>query len=51
MVKALPGTWILSNTLSKARFCPPVAAKTSRLVMTWAPLIEALKTRCPAAVQ
>src|ERR1043165_6641526 len=38
------------NSLTTALNGPPVAAMMSKLVSTWVPLMETLKTRCPGVV-
>jgi hypothetical protein len=42
--------WMLLNILSSALLAP-TSAKMSRLVMTWFPLMETLKTLAPEAVK
>ena len=51
MVIVPPAGAMLLNTSSTALFCAPAVLKTSKFVRTVEPLMETLKTLCPAAVQ
>jgi len=48
MLTAPPLGLMLLKTSSMPLNSPPAEAKMSKLVMTWVPLIETLKTRLPA---
>lgn len=51
MVMTPPEGAMLLKTSSMALLGPPAVVKMSKLVSTVAPLMETLKTLCPAAVQ